>query len=180
MMRYAYVYSLVCVLLCFVPRAFAALDWPALLPAVVKIEADQKSIPGAGCLIKIEGNRGYILTAYHVIEPAVSARRQQVTVHFHRGLKPFEGIIIPEWIDTRSDLAVLVVQNVPVQQVLPLGSTQKLAVLDNVIAIGHPGGSSWAVTAGQVSKFTGRDMIFSAPRSLRGILVARCLISRGR
>jgi hypothetical protein len=160
MMRYAYVSSLVCVLLCFVPSAFAAPDWQALLPAVVKIEADQKSIPGAGCLIKIEGNRGYILTAYHVIEPAVSARRQQVTVHFYRGLTPFEGIIIPEWIDTRSDLAVLVVQNVPVQQVLPLGSPQKLAMLDNVIAIGHPGGSSWAVTAGQVSKLAGLDMYF--------------------
>jgi formylglycine-generating enzyme required for sulfatase activity len=161
-MRCTSVYSLVCVLLCSVSTAFAAPDWQALLAAVVKIEAGQTSIPGAGCLIKIDGNRGYILTAYHVIKEAEQADRQQVMVRFYQGFKTFPGIINREWIDTRNDLAVLVVENVPVQQILPLGSTQKLERLDDVIAIGHPSGSSWALARGQVSNFTGRDIHFAA------------------
>jgi formylglycine-generating enzyme required for sulfatase activity len=155
-------YSLACFLCFSAPAALAArLDWQALRAAVVKIEARPGSIPGAGCLIKVEGNRGYILTAYHVIKPAVLAGQQQVTVRFYGGIRPFDGLINQEWIDTRNDLAVVVVQNVPVQQVLRLGSTQRLTVLDGVITIGHPAGSSWVVTEGKVSGFRGRDILFS-------------------
>ena len=139
----------------------SAPDLEALQTAVVKIKAGRGNVSGTGCLIKIEGNRGYILTAYHVIQSAVAAGQQRVMVEFYRRLGALEGIIVNEWIQTDNDLAVLVVENVPVQHVLFFGTTEGLRKRDEVTAIGHPEGSPWAIKDGKVSNFVGRDVHFS-------------------
>ena len=139
----------------------SAPDWEALQTAVVKIKVGKGNVSGTGCLIKIEGNRGYILTAYHVIQSAVEAGQPRVMVEFYRRLGALEGIIVNDWIQTDNDLAVLVVENVPVQHVLFFGTTEGLRKRDEVTAIGHPDGSPWAIKDGKVSNFVGRDVHFS-------------------
>jgi formylglycine-generating enzyme required for sulfatase activity len=160
--RLFYRYALVLVLgMIAVLPGQSAPDWEALQTAVVKIKTGRGNVSGTGCLIKIEGNRGYILTAYHVIQSAVTAGQQRVMVEFYRRLGALEGIIVNEWIQTDNDLAVLVVENVPVQHVLFFGTTEGLRKRDEVTAIGHPEGSPWAIKDGKVSNLVGRDVHFS-------------------
>jgi formylglycine-generating enzyme required for sulfatase activity len=142
--------------------AWAAVDVTALEPAVVWIKADANSKPGAGCVIKVEAGRAYVLTAYHVIRSAHEAGRYEVDVRFHgQAGAPARGKIRQEWLLPQDDLAVLEVDRPPVTQRIALGSAAQLHKLDDVFAIGHPSGSNWAVTPGSVSNFEGKNILFS-------------------
>ena len=135
------------------------LPWQA---AVVEVKVDRGSIPGAGCVIKVDGTQSYILTAYHVVKKAVETGQQRVEVRFAaRYLDTFEGFVVTDWTQVANDLAVLVVRNAPGQAVLSLGQSERLRLLDRVIAIGHSSFSPWTVTDGKVSKIEGRDILFS-------------------
>jgi len=63
---------------------WGAPDLAALQSAVVWIRASAQSRPGAGVVIKMEGTRAYVLTAYHVVQAAWDARHHEVAVRFHR------------------------------------------------------------------------------------------------
>jgi formylglycine-generating enzyme required for sulfatase activity len=139
-------------------------DLTALEPAVVWIKADANSVPGAGCVIKVEGERAYILTAYHVIKPAWegSPRRYEVDVRFRDQVgPPSRGKIAQEWLLPVDDIAVLVIERPPAKHVMLIGSAANLKKLDEVIAIGHPFDSSWVPTRGSVNQFEGRFILFS-------------------
>ncbi|MGE3538437.1 MAG: SUMF1/EgtB/PvdO family nonheme iron enzyme [Candidatus Tectimicrobiota bacterium] len=97
------------------PGGSGTLNYAALQAAVVEITVDGNSLPGAGCVLKIDGQRAYILTAYHVIQKAIDTKQPRVLVRFAGHLDVFEGRIVREWIQTENDLAVLVVENAPAQ-----------------------------------------------------------------
>ena len=143
---------------------WAAVDLTALEAAVVWIQADANSKPGAGCVIKVEGERAYILTAYHVIKPAWEGnpRRYEVDVRFRGQVgQPARGKITEDWLSAQADIAVLVVDQPPATLVIPVGSAERLRKQDEVTAIGHPSGSSWAVTRGSVSNLEPQYIVFS-------------------
>ncbi len=146
----------------------ATLDYPTLQSAVVKIRATKRSDPGAGTLIKIDGQRGYILTAYHVIQDAVDWGLQKVEVEFYREIGSFDGVIVSDWIAVKDDLAIVAVENVPVRRPMLIGDPEDLKIQDSVIAIGHPSGSSWSVTKGEVSNFENGYILFSGIAVDRG------------
>ena len=83
---------------------------------------------------------------------AITLGKKTVEVHFYGALQPVEGIVNPDWVQVENDLAILVVPQVPVQQVLSLGSARQVRAGHLVRAIGHPDGIQWYQSKGEVGK----------------------------
>ena len=91
----------------------------------------------------IDGERGYILTNYHVVE---KAREVTVTLADQTELKArVVGL------DQGSDMAVLQVEDGKSLPTIHLGDSDGLLIGQRVIAIGNPFGLSHTVTTGVVS-----------------------------
>lgn len=106
---------------------------------------------------------GYIVSNAHVVQGA-----DQIEVTFSDGLIREATLV---GIDLNSDLAVVKVDNMPEGlAALPLGSMDKLAVGQSVIAIGNPFGMEGTMTRGVISAL-GRTIpalnIFSIPQSIQ-------------
>ncbi len=158
--------ALVIVLLVLVmarPTA-AAIDLPAVEQSVVWIQAGPNSNPGAGVVIKTGDGKVLILTAYHVVEDAWNARTRRYTVDVRfRGQfgPPAKGFLAREMLWPDDDLALVEVKRESTPKVIPMGTAAGLEKLDEVIAIGHPTGFTWAPTKGEVTNFEGRHILFS-------------------
>lgn len=97
---------------------------------------------GLGSGVIVNAKNGYILTNHHVI---ASADEVEVVLADKRSFKT-------EWIrsDLKSDVAVIKIKADKLIQA-PLGSSDKMAVGDWVLAIGAPEGLDQTVTAGIIS-----------------------------
>jgi S1-C subfamily serine protease len=128
------------------PAPTTAEIYAALAPSVVTVEAltpDASSTIGTGTGI-VASAEGVILTALHVVSDAGSIR-----VTFADGTPARASIASA---DQANDIAALVVDTLPTV-VVPalLGSSDRLAVGDDVVAIGNQLGLTGSATAGVVS-----------------------------
>lgn len=115
-------------------------------PAVVSIAVKTPSEFGIGSGVVID-KAGYVLTNNHVIAPAVGNAKASIVVTFSDEATAKAQIVGH---DATNDLAVIKVPNDQLT-VASLGDSAKLAVGDQVIAIGSPLGLQGTVTAGIVS-----------------------------
>jgi putative serine protease PepD len=116
-----------------------------VLPSVVTITASGKAGAGTGSGEVIRTD-GYILTNNHVISPAVSGGKVEVTFA--------AGTTVPATIvgrDILTDLAVLKVSPPKDLKAIALGSSESVRVGEPVVALGAPLGLSGTVTSGIVS-----------------------------
>jgi putative serine protease PepD len=116
-----------------------------VLPSVVTITASGKAGAGTGSGEVIRTD-GYILTNNHVIAPAASGGKVEVTFA--------AGTTVPATIvgrDILTDLAVLKVSPPKDLKAIALGSSESVRVGEPVVALGAPLGLSGTVTSGIVS-----------------------------
>jgi putative serine protease PepD len=111
-------------------------------PSVVQINVttDQGEAIGSGVILTADGR---ILTNAHVVDGA-----QNVVVTTSDGTK-YQASVVGA--DTKADIAVVQAKNASGLTAASLGDSSKLAVGQEVIAIGSPGGLQNTVTTGIVS-----------------------------
>ena len=126
----------------------------------------QSAAAGSGFILTDDG---YIITNYHVIEGA-----NTVTVSTYDGTQ-YDAKIIGY--DESNDVAVLKVEAQGLTPVV-IGSSSKLNVGDNVVAIGNPLGElTFSLTAGAVSALN-RDVTMSSG-STQELIQTDCAINSG-
>ncbi|WP_162834176.1 S1C family serine protease [Amycolatopsis circi] len=113
-----------------------------VVPSVVQVNVTtgRGTAIGSGVILTADGR---ILTNAHVVQGA-----QTVTVATSDG-KKYQAKVVGS--DTKSDIAVLQAQGASGLTAATLGDSSKLAVGQQVIAIGSPGGLQNTVTTGIVS-----------------------------
>ncbi|MFB9923950.1 S1C family serine protease [Amycolatopsis halotolerans] len=113
-----------------------------VVPSVVQVNVTtgQGTAIGSGVILTADGR---ILTNAHVVQGA-----QTVTISTSDG-KKYQAKVVGS--DTKSDIAVLQAQGASGLTAATLGDSGKLAVGQQVIAIGSPGGLQNTVTTGIVS-----------------------------
>jgi putative serine protease PepD len=116
------------------------------VPAVVSLEVRVGEEAGTGSGVVIQGD-GYVLTNNHVVAPAAVGSGSRLDAIFSDGTRTPARIVGR---DPKTDLAVLKV-DVRNPVVAAVGSSTRLAVGDEVIAIGSPLGLAGTVTQGIVS-----------------------------
>ena len=130
-----------------------------LYDAVVVVTAtknDEDTSGGTGFVYKVDGNKAYILTNFHVINGATGAK-----VKFTNN-EEVEATIVGG--DKDSDTAVLSVNKNSIISVADIGSSEKARLGDTVFAIGSPISTTynWTVTRGILS---GKDRMVEAALS---------------
>src|ERR1041384_5084217 len=103
----------------------------------------EKEVSASGSGVIVDAQRGYILTANHVVAQISTA---QVTTKDGR---KFHAKLVGR--DPATDIAVLQLQNATGLKALPMGDSARLEVGDFVIAVGNPFGLGQTVTSGLVS-----------------------------
>lgn len=118
----------------------------AVLPAVVSIEVQglRSATEGSGSIISADG---YVLTNHHVIEAAANGQ-SQMTVTLNDGSRHTAKYVAS---DVNTDVGVIKIDGVNNLPVLEFGDSSKLAVGQQVVAVGSPLGLSATVTSGIVS-----------------------------
>jgi len=111
-------------------------------PSVVQINVttDQGEAIGSGVILTADGR---ILTNAHVVDGA-----QNVVITTSDG-KKYQASVVGA--DTKADIAVVQAKDVSGLKAATLGDSSKLAVGQEVVAIGSPGGLQNTVTTGIVS-----------------------------
>lgn len=118
---------------------------------------------GSGCII----DNGLILTNYHVVANAVTAKVQP------RGAKDellgaSVEVIGYRALDEKNDLAILVVDGLPENlHTFKVAETDQLEQYDRVFAIGHPDGLKFSTSPGFVNGFLKTSDL---PEQLQGML----------
>ncbi|MFB4308654.1 S1C family serine protease [Actinomadura sp. GTD37] len=137
----------------------------AVQPSVVSIQAQTSSgaATGSGVILRSDG---VVLTNAHVVSEA-----RQVAVKFSDGTSAAADVL---GADTGDDIAVIKAQGVSGLKPATLGDSGRLAVGDQVLAVGSPLGLDGSVTSGIVSAL-GRqiqegDSEQELPPGLRGQL----------
>ncbi|HEY8332997.1 MAG TPA: trypsin-like peptidase domain-containing protein, partial [Tardiphaga sp.] len=102
----------------------------------------EKEVQAAGSGVIVDAERGYVLTANHVV-----AQISTATVTTKDGRR-FAAKLLGR--DPATDIAVLQLQGFSKLKALPLGDSDRLEVGDFVIAIGNPFGLGQTVTSGIV------------------------------
>ncbi|UFU05810.1 S1C family serine protease [Ruania halotolerans] len=130
------------------PAADGSPNWQAVAesvrPSVVAIDAASQRGQGAGSGVIIDADSGYVLTNNHVVEGA-----QQLAVTLSDG-RMYEAEIVGT--DPATDLAVLQLSDPPEDlAAATLGTSEDVAVGENVMAVGNPLGLDSTVTTGIVS-----------------------------
>jgi serine protease Do len=103
----------------------------------------EKEINAAGSGVIVDAQRGYVLTANHVV--AQISRAQITTKDGRRFLASVIGH------DPATDIAVLQIKDPIGLKAIPMGDSDLLEVGDFVIAVGNPFGLGQTVTSGLVS-----------------------------
>jgi serine protease Do len=103
----------------------------------------EREVAATGSGVIVDAQRGYVLTANHVVEKISSA--QITTKDGHRFTAKLVGR------DPATDIAVLQIQGVSDLKAIPMGDSDRLEVGDFVIAVGNPFGLGQTVTSGLVS-----------------------------
>lgn len=118
----------------------------AVLPAVVSIEVQgaRSATEGSGSIISSDG---YVLTNHHVVEAGASGQ-SRITVTLNDGTRHPATFVAS---DVNTDVGVIKIDGVRDLPVLEFGDSSKLAVGQQVVAVGSPLGLSATVTSGIVS-----------------------------
>ena len=103
----------------------------------------EKEINAAGSGVIVDAQRGYVLTANHVV---AQISRAQITTKDGRR---FSASVIGR--DPATDIAVLQIKDPIGLKAIPMGDSDLLEVGDFVIAVGNPFGLGQTVTSGLVS-----------------------------
>jgi serine protease Do len=103
----------------------------------------EEEVSATGSGVIVDAQRGYVLTANHVVEKIATA--QVIT----RDGKKFSARVVGR--DPATDIAVLQIHNASDLKALPMGDSDRLEVGDFVIAVGNPFGLGQTVTSGLVS-----------------------------
>jgi serine protease Do len=103
----------------------------------------EKEIKATGSGVIVDAQRGYVLTANHVVAQISTV---QITT---RDGRRFAARLVGR--DPATDIAVLQIQNPSGLKAIALGASDALEVGDFVIAIGNPFGLGQTVTSGLVS-----------------------------
>jgi len=103
----------------------------------------EKEVKASGSGVIVDAQRGYVLTANHVVAQISTA--QIITKDGRR----FSAKLVGR--DPATDVAVLQIQGGNGLKAIPLGDSDRLEVGDFVIAIGNPFGLGQTVTSGLVS-----------------------------
>jgi serine protease Do len=103
----------------------------------------EKEISATGSGVIVDAQKGYVLTANHVVEKISNA---QITTKDGR---KFTAKVVGR--DPATDIAVLQVHGAEGFKAIPLGDSDRLEVGDFVIAVGNPFGLGQTVTSGLVS-----------------------------
>ncbi|NUS44400.1 MAG: PDZ domain-containing protein, partial [Mycobacteriaceae bacterium] len=121
----------------------------AIMPSVVSIQASAGEQADTGSGAVIDG-KGYIITNNHVISLVANDTSGQgkILITFSDGHRAPARIVGR---DTKTDLAVLKVDNVKNLTVAQLGRSDDVRVGQDVLAVGSPLGLSKTVTSGIVS-----------------------------
>jgi len=131
--------------------------------SVVRIIADGGGSIASGTVIKVERNKLFILTAYHVVQKDLF-NDIKVKIELFSEEEEILARISRRNFDEDNDIALLVAKslssNLPPE--ISWGSSKSLGETQNVYSIGHPYGSiSWAITKGIVSRLHGGKIYFS-------------------
>jgi S1-C subfamily serine protease len=101
-----------------------------------------------------------LITAYHVVEPALARGTHDVTIN--RKLRSWPGVIVAT--DSVNDLAVVRVANLRAPPLWQTPVTRPAArVGDRVILVGSPYGMEGTVTAGVLSRIASDQLLTDAP-----------------
>ncbi|WP_370092489.1 S1C family serine protease [Streptacidiphilus sp. MAP12-20] len=119
----------------------------AVSPAVVQITVTSGSSEDIGTGIVLTSD-GQILTNYHVIANAAGSNGGTVKITFSDG-RTATGTVVGT--DASLDVAVIKANGVSGLKTASLGDSSKVAVGDQVVAIGNPDGLTGTVTSGIVS-----------------------------
>ncbi|QDQ99150.1 trypsin-like serine protease [Tomitella fengzijianii] len=120
----------------------------AVVPSVVSIQVTSPQAVGSGSGVVIDGG-GYIVTNNHVISKAATEPdTTELKVVFSDG-QSVPGRIVGR--DTKTDLAVVKVDDVDDLTVARLGDSDRIQVGSDVVAVGSPLGLNRTVTEGIVS-----------------------------
>jgi len=103
----------------------------------------EKEISATGSGVIVDAQKGYVLTANHVVEKISNA---QITTKDGR---KFNAKVVGR--DPATDIAVLQVQGAAGLKAITMGDSDRLEVGDFVIAVGNPFGLGQTVTSGLVS-----------------------------
>ncbi|MFC1532607.1 S1C family serine protease [Thermodesulfobacteriota bacterium] len=147
-------------------------------PAVVNIVATTLSINHWMQIIPKEGQgsgfiidkKGYILTNNHVV-----AKAQKITVTLSGGKKLSASLVGR---DPASDLAVIKIPSRSIDEIAPLGDSDKVRVGQKAIAIGNPFGLSHTLTTGIVSALN-RSLITEENTQIDNLIQTDAAINPG-
>lgn len=128
------------------PQGTAASVAQRIVPAVVSVEVRIGGQGGTGSGVVIDGD-GYVITNNHVVSMASDTPDAEVSAVFHDGTRAPARVVGR---DVKTDLAVIKV-DVANPTVAQLGTSDDLAVGDQVTAVGSPLGLQGTVTTGIVS-----------------------------
>jgi serine protease Do len=103
----------------------------------------EQEVSASGSGVIVDAQRGYVLTANHVVDKISTAR-----IATKEGRK-FSAKLVGR--DPATDIAVLQIQDGKDLKALPMGDSDRLEVGDFVIAVGNPFGLGQTVTSGLVS-----------------------------
>jgi S1-C subfamily serine protease len=139
-------------------------------PAVVQINVTTAQGAGIGSGVIID-KRGYIVTNNHVVTGA-----QEVDVVLSNGTVQKNAQVVGT--DLTDDLAVVKINPPANIVVAPLGDSSKLAVGEDVLAIGNPLGNTQTVTKGIVSAL-GRTVTEDGGATLPNVIQTDAPINPG-
>lgn len=152
--------------------------YTSVSPSVVSITISVQPSPnapfepvsiGSGFVVDTQG---HIVTNYHVV-----AREGRIEIAMYDGTIALAQVV---GIDPNSDIAVIQVQNVPVDRLHPVAfaNSDELQVGETVLALGNPFQNEWTLTNGIISALNRR--IFGLNRnSIGGVIQTDAAINPG-
>jgi hypothetical protein len=146
------------------PAVALAQDINTLKSGVVRIRNNYTQEVGTGFIIKIDGERAYIITASHVVK-----NNQHPSVYFYNKQNdPVQATLTYREDDEQKGLALLEVkakrQTFTTLVPISLRVSSDLNGGEQVHVIGFPNGTTlWSVSAGSISRLEGRNLVFAAP-----------------
>jgi putative serine protease PepD len=136
----------------------------AVSPAVVQITVDNGSSEELGTGMVLTST-GQILTNYHVISDAANGNGGTIKITFSNG-RTATGTIVGT--DATLDVAVIKANGVSGLPTVSLGDSSRVAVGDQVVAIGNPDGLTGTVTSGIVSALNRPVKVDVSPSTVQG------------